>query len=389
MAAPLPVSPELEALGACCIADDPTLRSTLARLGPALDPARLESLAAAHSVAGIVAARMPKAAPGLLPPAAAERLSARVHADTALGMAQARLTMAAVRTLEAAEIASLVMKGAALARQLYGDHPEWRPSNDIDLLVSPRDFAAAGRALEAAGWVRTWPTRLPSPRAAPMFDFLANVFNYEWPANGQVLELHHRLSPNPFWMTQDFAAIAADGEDVDLGCGTVRAPGGPILIAYLAWHAFSLYVFRLKWFNDLALALRAVGATSCAQACAGGAFEAGPLRLADAVLGALFPGAGLGISPAPKEYDRSVRQVLRALETPTDPFERRTLARLPVEFADVMRRRGISSRRARAWDLLYTLSDPRDAETLRLSPRWSLVYCLGGPFLAIGRWLTR
>lgn len=389
MAAAIPLSPELELLGACCVADEATLAALAGRLNDRIDRARFADLAAAHNMSVIVASRLPRVAPDFLTSELLTPLAERAAPAAALSLAQARMTVAALRTLQASRIEALVLKGAGLAHRFYAPHPEWRPSTDIDLLVAPAEFAAAGRALEAAGWRRTWPVNLPSRRAAPMFDFLANVFNYEWPGSGQVLELHHRLSANPFWFRNDFAAIAATSVEVDIGAGRIRTPGGGLLVAYLAWHAFSLYVYRIKWFNDLALALKAMGADSCVEACSGQGFDPRPLELADAVLGALYPGSGIGDAAPPPARRRAASEIIAALESPTGLFKIRTLERLPIEARDMLRRRGISSPRATAWDLLFALSDPRDAETLRLSPRWSLLYGLAGPFLAIGRWVTR
>jgi hypothetical protein len=54
--------------------------------------------------------------------------------------------------LRAAGVAAIPLKGSWLAEQVYDDIV-CRPMNDIDVLVRPADAAAAGRALEAAGYV--------------------------------------------------------------------------------------------------------------------------------------------------------------------------------------------------------------------------------------------
>jgi hypothetical protein len=55
--------------------------------------------------------------------------------------------------LDAAAVPSVILKGSALSRDLYGD-PHSRTSADIDLLVRPGDVPAADTALREAGYRR-------------------------------------------------------------------------------------------------------------------------------------------------------------------------------------------------------------------------------------------
>ena len=71
-------------------------------------------------------------------------------------------------------------------------------------------------------------------------------------------------------------------------------------------------------------------------------------------------------------------------------FTTRTFSRLPLEFANlslVVRR--LPGWRARGYALLQALSDPRDASTLQLGPRFAVLYGLAGPMLALSRYLAR
>jgi Uncharacterised nucleotidyltransferase/Transglutaminase-like superfamily len=57
-----------------------------------------------------------------------------------------------VRKLGAAGIECMVLKGPAMAHRLYADAPGCRNYGDIDLLVAPRHFDAAGRVLASLGF---------------------------------------------------------------------------------------------------------------------------------------------------------------------------------------------------------------------------------------------
>jgi hypothetical protein len=57
-----------------------------------------------------------------------------------------------IRALNAAQIASLLLKGPAMAHWLYADDPSGRTYTDVDLLVSPSDFDAAEHLLRGMGF---------------------------------------------------------------------------------------------------------------------------------------------------------------------------------------------------------------------------------------------
>ena len=68
----------------------------------------------------------------------------------------------------------------------------------------------------------------------------------------------------------------------------------------------------------------------------------------------------------------------------------RSLARLPAELAFLrLALRDLPGWRGKARQLLLTLSQPRDALSLRLSPRFAAVYALIGPFLSFFRFIRR
>lgn len=109
---------------------------------------------AAHRLAAHVAALIGQKLASL-PPWAAEgrlRLEAVALAGAERWRALDRAAADAAGEFAKAGLEGLWFKGYALARESYAS-PEERPFNDLDVLVREADVPAAGRALEAAGFV--------------------------------------------------------------------------------------------------------------------------------------------------------------------------------------------------------------------------------------------
>ncbi|MCP5153514.1 MAG: nucleotidyltransferase family protein [Ectothiorhodospiraceae bacterium] len=85
------------------------------------------------------------------PPAVGRDLAARARAAAAASEWRDDAARRAIDTLAAAGIDCLVLKGGALAHQLYPE-PWTRVRHDTDLLVRPQDAQSARRALAAAGF---------------------------------------------------------------------------------------------------------------------------------------------------------------------------------------------------------------------------------------------
>jgi hypothetical protein len=106
-------------------------------------------------------------------------------------------TAEVVGALSTAGIRSILIKGLAIAQRLYDD-PAERPYDDIDLLVDPRQFAAAEQALEELGF-RTEST---GARQAERPEH-ATMWHRQQPIPAQ-LDLHRTLhwctsSPEKLW----------------------------------------------------------------------------------------------------------------------------------------------------------------------------------------------
>jgi hypothetical protein len=175
----------------------------------------------------------------------------------------------------------------------------------------------------------------------------------------------------------------------------VRALDGPLNAYYLCQHAlYNLVDFRLKWFADIARAVRRGDADDCAGYIARDprALPPGPGLLAGEVLRAVgagidaAAGAGNAVVSAEADAARIVRRLVRAEGIPVG----RSLAQLPVELAyNSLVVRHLPGWRGKARQLLLALSDPRDAVSLRLSPKFAPLYAIIGPFLSFLRFAKR
>ena len=250
---------------ACALADDATLcRVVDQRVKAGFDWARFTSLLQYHLVASLALTRLRACAPDLLPDDVAAELRDEHMQDAAQHAVHLRETIAVVRALEAAGIETIVLKGRAVALMLYPEAPECRPASDIDILVADTDFERADARLVESGYRRVAPEDLPLPSASAMFFHLENVVTYLSPGHGQVIELHRRITTNPYLFPTSLAEVNASAVAIETSEGGMRGLGGPLLHEYLAWHAATAIDCRLKWFADVSrVAAYRQGAAEC------------------------------------------------------------------------------------------------------------------------------
>ena len=387
--------PEFALLAACALLDT----ERLAEVAPPLarnegfDWDRFVELGLFHGVAQVARARLDAIAPGAIPARHAEALKRLAVQDAALYAAHARLTVRILAALAAHDLPALVLKGAGLAGQLYAPVPELRASSDIDILVPEDRFAAADRILRDAGLARDWPEADVPPDAMRMFLRLDNVFEYAGPVSGERVELHCRATVNPHALPVSFEELSAASVAVETGHGTIPTPGGPLLTAYLCQHLLWQPPYRLKWLGDIARVLRQAGAASCADHVASylRPLPLRPARLTDEVLAWLGQAIGQAAGgPAAAAPGRRAARVIAALQAPRDHSQTRTLARLPFELGLLLSVVPlVSGWRGVAYETLLALADPRDAVSLRLTPRFAAVYAVTGPILALFRYARR
>lgn len=223
-----------------------------------LDWARVATLAGRERALPPLVRRLRRAVGGALPAAApltalAQPMEFRLH------LAQARLHDA-LRALARADVVPVLLKGAALAHDVYDGLPE-RPMGDVDLLVHPDELSRALPALEAAGWRRGTDVADDRPYAdhhhLPPLDDTTNV--------GPTIELHTGLfgAGHPF--PEGAEALSPDGirrraRIVVLGDATVRLPDHVDLVLHAALHfAWSHLLRSAAWrtFRDVGVLLAA------------------------------------------------------------------------------------------------------------------------------------
>lgn len=233
-------------------------------------------------------------------------------------------------------------------------------------------------------------------RGKDMIFHLTHALSYVHSRSGLCVELHHRLTANPFWLPATDKQIFGETVEIPLPQGTIRGLDGAVLIGYLAWHSLGHHdEYRVKWFSDFVRTLLRADPSEypdLLRRCE--AFEASrALSLAGAVADRLY-GPSLigdrlsleGVVPFSGDVERIIAVMERAEAAPIH----RNLMRLPAELGYVrFSNRLASDRQARTFQVLRELSDPRDALTLGLGVRWSWLYAVAGPFLALTRYFYR
>jgi hypothetical protein len=220
--------------------------------------------------------------------------------------------------LDELECPWLVLKGRALAEQFY-PRSDMRHAVDIDVLVSPQQFADAIAALQVADWNlvdRNWPLaaatvpaelRLVS-RAGLVLDLHWHVLAVEAQRARFPLPTMHLLARRQ-WLPSGIAALDPADQLVHLGL-----------------HGALSGANRLSWLLDAELAARACSdwaatATAARAANAGGALAL-VLRRAERYLGgvdAAAPGAALRAMGSTPAWSLGCRVVDRCSPLGPDP----------------------------------------------------------------------
>jgi hypothetical protein len=197
------------------------------------------------------------------PPGTVARALAGVQAWEALEVRRARIYADALErlsTLFAGE-PFLLLKGAEYARRLYA-RPEWRPMQDLDVLVPPARYAAACARLREAGF---------APHFLQPVQRLASHHEQPWRLDGLLVEVHqHFIQPTRHRI--DYEGIWRRA--VPLAGPTFHAVRLSDVDA-LAYHALSMAIdeFRVRLVRYVDLWLMIVGEPALAAAAAGRARE--------------------------------------------------------------------------------------------------------------------
>ena len=187
-----------------------------------------------------------------------------------------------------AGIYAVRIKGPDLAAQLY-EHPEARPSKDIDILVSPADAPRAARLMHDIGCI---PEKTRSARLERLYMQVVKDITFNEPKFGAQIELHQRLllaEPDGF---TDALIQSLDGEVAP------RVSNNHYLL-YLIMHGAISSWPRLKWVVDMAALLQKTPAQADAVFALARAYQctnavAASLMMVDEIFPDMMPGAWRG-----------------------------------------------------------------------------------------------
>ncbi|MFZ0844432.1 MAG: nucleotidyltransferase family protein [Pseudolabrys sp.] len=254
----LPLTPEFRLL---CLSSRPAAADDIAAL-------RHVVAATADWPAVIQGARRNRITPLLLasfqrneglqvPPDVIPELRRQTLASTANSLAKIPVLESLCAIFTQAKIAFLILKGIPLSVQLYGDATR-RPADDIDVLVSPEQFWQADLALIQSGYRRE--TEPPVAARLDSYRKWVKDLRYIDERSRTVVELHHRLTANPYLLDWPFDELWKDRAHVRAGASEVPILSGSKLPLYLFTHGANHGWERLRWLVDLAAVLPGAGA---------------------------------------------------------------------------------------------------------------------------------
>jgi hypothetical protein len=383
---------ELDLLIAAC-KSDADFAAAHHRLQGKIDWSHFGLLARSHKLGAVAAARLKRANLQEVPEETSLMLESYRREIVTRNLAQEVGTAQVINLLATAGIRALAFKGVAAAHLLHGDVRDMRVSSDIDILVAVEDFQAAEAALKAANYRKDWPGFEVPKRAQPVLMYLAHAFTWVSPDLGLAIELHHRLTHNPYWFDVRFDRLWEASEEVTLQVGSIRTLGPADMAAYMCCHAVDHSYFVLKWIDDAAKALnRAERMTSDPDWLPSELGAVNAVDRAKELIGALYADIQIESDLPKQENYRSpgVTRAIARIEAADFSDDARHLADLPGEISGIVRRAALGGSWNAAWhDIFQVLADPRDARALGLGLAWQPLYAvLGLPFSA-WRYLTR
>lgn len=172
--------------------------------------------------------------------------------------------MAAIQHLTqafaAAGIRMLTLKGVVLSVQLHGTLTA-RQAGDMDLLIAPQKLWQADALLVKLGYKRQ--SAEPTPRLKQAYARWAKDLIYD--GKGDHVELHQRLSENPWLLPFSMDKIWAERDNVKIAGRIYPTLNQRFMALYLAAHGAGHCWERLRWLLDLAQILMVPGAQTRAM----------------------------------------------------------------------------------------------------------------------------
>lgn len=363
--------------------------ANLAALARVDDWSAVARLARRHRVVSLTVRGLRRA--GLERPEAEAALKPARAAANARGLKQLAGMRAAVGCLDAHRIPSLVLKGLPLGTRLFGT-PLYRECYDIDLLVPPSAASAAADALLRGGWSM----KVPSFEQTLARDryFERYVKNRIFTGPGGTLELHHRLTNNPFVLSASFEELEAGAAVESVGDSTFPVLGDRDLLAYLCLHGELHRWARLKWLCDIAALVSSLREDDFDAAVAHGEKLGlapkplfGPvMRLCREDLHVELPAAAASLASGARA-ERRARTTRRLWVEPGGSRGLLGAIRRVDELKTVLT---ISpSRRGAAHELARLSASPYDLGRVNLPDRVFMLYLPLRPMLWLANWLDR
>ena len=273
------LAPEFRLL--CLDARRSPVPQELARVASLItDWSSMPAIARRHRVTQSVFSALRDHAADLVPQGVLETLRRHALTDHAVCQIQAVEIGAISQAFAAAGIDVLVLKGLPLSLGLYGN-PAIRGIGDVDLLIDPAQLRHGDRLLTELGYLRQGAAILDSGQTACLRRVKDIAYRHH--VTGQSIELHQRLTENPYLLPCDVPTLWRDRESVMLGGAAIATLPRRSLALYLCIHGSMHCWERLRWLVDLAELLHAPDALETALADADSAGLGRPMRQAVAL----------------------------------------------------------------------------------------------------------
>ncbi len=242
-------SKEFHLLAACC--QWPRTLATQARFDSMLQRPiqwpNLLALTQRHRVAGLVEHAL--TASEMVP--VDVRAQLRGWADEILmaNMRTAALQGKLAKRFAAAGVPLIVLKGTPLCMLAYGNL-RLRHSRDVDLLIAPRDIAAADTLMRSEGFTRSDTGAEFTGRQQELWQRFRKHYEYVHGPTRLRFELHWRTADNPHLEAFDHVLDAPDLVAVNREMHLPALPRSELLFS-LCTHGAGHAWFRLKWLADV------------------------------------------------------------------------------------------------------------------------------------------
>ncbi len=224
-----------------------------------LDWPQLHKLALAHGVLPLIHRRLQQVAAGLAP-APAMRMMAIWQKAHELCVAQMTGDLIkVVRTLEAAQIHVICIKGPVLAQFAYGD-PAMRDFDDLDILVKQSDYAQAESILHRLGLQPTIDEFFPTHTTTEHELSSERERHFTFPNQPYCIELHWRLTTSGYPRALDTAPLWLYSQQVLLQGHTLCTLGLADQRLHTCHHGTHHFWAKLRYLVDFSASMRAIDA---------------------------------------------------------------------------------------------------------------------------------